>query len=112
MTRKNYAKMFESFLLSEKFETENFNTFKKAHPVGSKFVRTWLSGPKYGEKETCEIVEYMDGDPTDGKFVKSKNVVFADSKGKETSINHNELYNNEEERVDASSSGWCITKWK
>lgn len=112
MQRKNYVKMFENFLLNEKFETANFNTFKRAHPVGSKFVRTWLGGSKYGEKETCEISEYEDGDPTDEKFVKSKNVVFTDSTGKETRINHTVLYNHEDERADMSSSGWVITKWK
>lgn len=112
MQRKNYAKMFESFLLSEKFENANFKTFKKAHPVGSKFVRTWVDGPKYGEKETCEIVEYMEGDPNDHGFIKGKNVVFKDSKGKKTEINHNSLYNSEEERKEKSSGGWAIIEWK
>lgn len=112
MKNLQYVKSFEGFSINEKYETENFNSFKRAHPVGSKFVRVWLTGSKYGDKETCEITDYKDGDPTDADFVKSKNVVFTDSKGEETKINHNVLYNHEEERADMSSSGWCIAKWK
>lgn len=111
MKKLNHVKLFESFLINEKFETENFNSFKRAHPVGSKFVKHWFMGAKEGDKETCEITDYKDGDPTDESFVKSKNVVFTNPDGDETKINHNELYNLEKERVDMSSRTYYIT-WK
>lgn len=110
MKSKSYAKLFENFLISEKFENERFNTFKNAHPVGSKFVKVWLAA-NFGKTEICKITEYMDGDPTDDAFVKSKNVVYTNSKGEEIKVNHNELYNREDERADRSSSGWIIF-WK
>jgi hypothetical protein len=99
-----YVKLFEDFMVNEGFESIEFDTFKKEHPVGSKFEVVYTSGMRYGDKEVFEIVEYVDGDP-------GKNVIYKDSKGEKFKRNHNSLYNLEQDRVDLSSNGMYIKKW-
>jgi hypothetical protein len=104
MKKLKHLILFESFTINEAYESIDFETFKKNHPIGSKFEVVYTSGPKYGDKEICEIVDYID-DP------KGKNVIYKDSKDKKVEINHNNLYNLEQDRVDLSSNMMYIKKW-